>query len=231
MIDNTEKTDTKQLRGSVDELLTDASPERLQAAVSLFSLSDEKAVIYGDALSLIIDADYNIATMRQAMQEVKDQQGLDIVRTRTKARVFKYLMDEDNPENGFVYRAFYVKTITPEQKIALGVGQAEKLKEMLGTSMVGEDFTKNPEKILEFINSEAFTVLLTEPNKIMRKVIKENAVEVEVKFDGVLTKPLVPASMTFDKTEEFIYKQLEEDLAALIEQQGIMGKNLSMTGI
>jgi len=229
MTDNTEKTDTKKLRDAVDELLTDASPERLQAAASLFSLSDEKAVIYGDALSLIIDADYNIGTMKQTMQEVKDQQGLSIVRTRTKVRVFKYLIDEDNLEGGFTYRAIYVKTVTPEQKISLGVGQAEKLKEMLGTSMVGEDLANDPAKMLEFINSEAFTVLLTEPNKVMRGIVINNMVEVEINFDGVLTQPLIPSNMIFDNTEEFILQALEGDLVNLIEQQGVMAKNLLTT--
>lgn len=229
-ITNTDAEDLENTKAAVNELLKGASPERLQAMHTLLSLSDARAVIYGDALSLLIDTEYNVGTLKQAISNVKDEQGLQMVRTRTAVRVFKYLEDEDNPAEGFKYRAFYVNTITPEQKIAIGVGNADRLKEMLKSSFTEKNVTNDPKKMLEFINSESFRTLMTEPNKIMRDIVLENMTEVIVDKDGVVEKPLNKRELLSD-CQEFILLQLEEDLGMLIEQQGILAKNSLMTAI
>ena len=228
MEDNTENTDTNGLKESLVKLLDGASPERVQAATSLFGLSDEKAVLFGDALVLLDDTEYNLAILKQAVRKVKDESDLLLVRTRTNVRVFKYLEDEDNPDGGYKYRAFYVKTITPEQKIALGVGKADRLKEMIGGALGHKDFANKPEKIIEFLNSEAFVTLLTEPNRLMRKVVLENMVEVGVSEEGKAGQPFLELEESAPY-EEFLLQELEVDLSLLIESQGVLAKNSLMT--
>ena len=234
-MDTTEKTENttevvekpKGIRELVNELIDGASPERLEAAHLLFSLSDERAAIYGDALSLLMEANYNLGTLKQAVINVNDEQGLDIVRTRTKIRVFRYLNDEDDPASGFVYRAFYVDMITPEQKIAIGAGKADRLKEVLAGSFTEADLKDNPAKVIEFLNSESFMGLMVEPNKVLRKIVKEGMHEVGVDDQGNIVKPLKHIDGL--ACDEYIYQKLEEDLAMLIEQQGILVKNSPMT--
>jgi len=228
----TDVYEAEAAKAAISELIEGASIERLQAMRSLLSLSDARAVTYGDALSLIIDTDYNIGALKQAIQKIKDEQGLMTVRTRTAVRVFKYLKDEDNPDSGYVYRGFYVKTVTPEQKIAIGVGKADKFKEMIGSGFTEKDIANKPKKMLEFLNSDAFKSLMTEPNKAMRKIVLENMVEVKVGSDGNVKIPqLIFLEKDIEEVEEFVLQQLEEDLAMLIEQQGILAKNSLMTDI
>ena len=221
----------EEVKAAVSELIERADPERLEAAYRLFSLSEKNAILWGDALSLLIDTDYNIGTLKQAIAKIKDEQGLMIVRTRTTVRVFKYLRDEDRPDENYDYRAFYVKMITPEQKIAIGVGKAERMREALGSSFTEKDITADPAKIVEFIKSDSFVTLLVEPNKLMRKIVLENMVEVGVNDEGL--PYLFPELKQLDsgKCEEFIFQALEEDLALLIEQQGILAKNSLLTDI
>lgn len=234
-----EANEANEAKKLASELLEGASLERLQAITSLLSLPDAKAMVYGDALSLIIDTEYNIGILKQAVRDIKEEEGLKIIRTRTTVRVFKYYKDEDDPSIGFIYRAFYVSAVTPEQKIALGVGKTDQFRNLLSKGFTEKDIQNKPEKLLELINSDAFEDLMVEPNKVMRSIVLENMVEVLVSEDGIVKKParklskVLPdreLSMVLDNPhEESVLQQLEEDLALLIEQQGILAKNPLMT--
>jgi len=236
-------TDEKtQVKKDVLDLIEGASSERLQAISALLNMSDEKAVSYGDALSLLSESEYNTGTLRLAIAKVKDEQGLQIVRTRTSVRVFKYLIDEDDVDGGYNYRGFYVRMITPEQKVAISTSAVAKLQSFIGhQNMTEEELKKNPTKMLDFIQSDAFVSIMSEPNQKIREIVIENMVEIEVGDDGAVRKPIHAISTWHQDNEneimfqikedvpEFILLQLEDDLRLLMEQQGVMVKNLPMT--
>jgi len=241
MTDDKTQAETKQ---KVLELVDRASLERLQAITSLLNLSDDKAVAYGDALSLLTESDYNIGTLKIAIAKVKDEQGLQIVRTRTTVRVFKYLIDEDDPDGGYMYRGFYVSMITPEQKIAISASAVTKLQTFIaGQNITDKELQKNPQKMIEFIQSDEFVNIMIEPNKQIREIILANMFEVRVGEDCKVIKPLqytdkvmanpdgtpIFPELSLPPVPEFILLQLEDDLRLLMEQQGVMAKNLPMT--
>lgn len=215
----------------VRELIEGASPERLESIKALLSMDDTRANQYGEALSLLSEADYNTGTLKLAIQKVKDEEGLEIVRTRTKARVFKFLKDEDNPDKGFDYMAFYVKMMTAEQKLKYQQYASDKVRELAKSGLdIGKLNKDNPSEALEFLKSEHFYQMLSEPNKVMRDIIKANMVQVAVDDEGnIVSDRYIEPEL--QELPEIIYIRLEEDLRLLMEQQGVMGKNSQMADI
>jgi len=219
-----------QVKGKILELIEKASPERLQTIQVLLDMTEERAASYGEAFSLYTESDYNIGTLKIAIAKVKGEQGLQIVRTRTTTRVFKYFIDEDDPSAGYRYRGFYVKMVTPEQKVAISVSTVSRLQSFIGKQNITEaELKKHPEKIVDFLQSEGFTSLMSEPNRKIREIVIANMVELNVDENG---KPVVLEVGEIEAPgpiEEFILLQLEDDLRLLLEQQSVLAKNLPMT--
>lgn len=218
-------------KDNLNSRISAASPERLQTIETLLGMSDERVAKYGDALSLLLDAEYDVTVLKQAMKDVMDARGTDIIRLRTKVRVFKFPKDEDDLKLGFTYRAFYVKTITSEQKIAIQQRAAEKTKYLVekGVSLDDESPESALKSLVEIIKSDQFATFLSDPNNIYRKIVTDNTVEVLINDEGVVKKPIVEVSRADGEIiPESVYASLEEDLRYLIDEQNIMGKNSQM---
>lgn len=228
--------DETQVKSEVLELIEKASLERLQTIQVLLEMTEERSVSYGEAFSLLSESDYNMGTLKIAIARVKDEQGLQIVRTRTTTRVFRYLIDEDDPDAGYRYRGFYVNMITPEQKVAISVSTVGRLQSFIGKqNITEEELKKHPEKMIGFLQSEGFISLMSEPNKKIREIVIANMVEIQVNHDGKAVKPIVKTSDILLEGDsvpdipEFVLLQLEDDLRLLLEQQSVLTKNLPMT--
>lgn len=235
-----EKDEAKEkLRG----LIENASPERLQSIGLLLEMPDVRAAKYGEVLSLLIDADYDVVKLRVAIGRVQVESELEIIKLRTKTRVFRFLKDEDVLDAGFYYRAFYVKTITTEQKAAIKEATTNRLKFFTDKgAKVGDGSPESSMKaVASMFESEEFADMLANPDDSYRKIVLQNVVEVVVDDEGVVTKPTQPVKggMVTVKSEESVFplpnqlqenilNKLEDDLRLLIDEQDMLGKNSQM---
>lgn len=228
---------TNDAKSKLLHMIESASSERLKTIELLLSMPDTRAAKYGEALSLLIDADYDVTALKVALRHIQKEAGPDIIKLRTPTRIFKFLKDEDDPDAGYYYRAFYVKTITVEQRSAISTAAAKRLR--LFTSRGIDTTNTSPEyvskKMTELFDSDEFAEFLTQPDSMYRQIVSENIVEVEVDAQGVLEKPIQKASSEFalapDDIPQYILNKLEEDLRLLIDEQDLLGKNLQMADI
>lgn len=226
----TEESKEKTNVDKVIEIARKASPERLESMIHLFEMSNERAAKYGEALSLLIDSDYDITNIKLAIKRIKDERGMDIIKTRTNTRVFKFYKDEDNPSAGFTYRAFYVNSITTEQKIAIQHEAAERTRFFTKKGVNIDENTPGSamKSLIEAIDSDDFESILTSSNKIYRKIVLENIQEVGIDEEGNIIKPISNILKGDTPIPEAVLLALEEDIRLLIDEQGLMGKNSLM---
>lgn len=220
-------TDDTEKRRIIGQQLEGASSERLGSIKAMLSMSDDKADVLGEALSLSA-AGYNVAELHGALQRVREQQGVKLVRTRTAVRVFGF---QDDDDESVVHRGFYVEIATSEQIGVINQDKANKMKFLVGK---GLKFKKSGEvestPDLSFLQSDEFQAMLADPTKAYRQVVVDNLREIEMDGEKPI-KPLKVKDCDASILPETVMSDLEQDLLLLVEQQVFTAKNLPTTDI
>jgi len=238
VLDDVDESPSEKTR--LNEMLEGASPERLKSIELLLGMPDEKAAKYGEALSLLELANCDTTALRVAIRRVQSESGPELIKLRTPTRIFKFMKDEDNPDEGFYHRGFHVKSIDAEQRSAISISASKRLsffsKNKIKTGNLTEEDVM--QSITALFDSEDFAEFLTETDSIYRKIVVKNIVEVEVGDDGVVKKPLKLVAKALgdilydtDLIPQSILNKLEEDLRLLVDEQDLMGKNSQMADI